>query len=98
MWVFVVFLGAVAAGAWFESKSDPAGRIVAFLFAALFILAIWFMIKRAPAPRPKVNLRDEISRIRQASETNCEICKGSLVIGERYICSNCGVERAVLTA
>ncbi|HEY6304927.1 MAG TPA: hypothetical protein VI488_00540 [Candidatus Angelobacter sp.] len=97
MWILVGLLGVGAAGAVLDSKTDPVQWIAAGFLATVFLIVGWQMIKHPPAPRLKINLKDELGRIEPDPETNCAICARPFIIGERCVCSGCGVEKAALT-
>jgi hypothetical protein len=95
-WAGVVVLAIFAVAAWGapEEESSAIVWVMRIGFPIAFVVALLLTLKS----KPDLRLAEKLNEISPAQESHCPLCHGVLVIGPRWRCSNCGVERTTVRA
>jgi hypothetical protein len=98
-WAGVVVLAILAAAVWL-APSDEFGYSIADVwlirigFSIAFVVALRHTLKSKPALR----LAEKLKEVIPAEDNVCPLCNGPIILGDRWRCSHCGVERAKVPA
>jgi hypothetical protein len=91
--LFLPALLLFAAVAWFVPDPDSytwAGRL---LLTLALLGSLWYVrLEQTPA-----GVRDVLKQIQPASEVECAVCGGPLVVADTRRCAECDAERMVLS-
>jgi hypothetical protein len=86
-------LALFAAVAWFVPDPDVytwAGRLLLTLALAM---SLWY-IRQEKTP---ASMRDVLKQVHPASEVECAVCGGPLIVAESRRCAECDAERMVVS-
>jgi hypothetical protein len=101
LWAVIVVLAVLSLVAWVPSiaqaqNADDRTGIWVMRFACPIVAL--FMLYHMPLQKTRLQLNEKLREIQPAQEAICPLCQNALIPGDRWRCSNCGVERDALRA
>lgn len=98
-WAGVVILAFFAAVLWLLPSAEFEYPIAAvWLIRIGFSVAFVFALRHTLKSRPDLRLAEKLKEVIPAEDNVCPLCNGPIVIGDRWRCSHCAVERAKVSA
>jgi fatty acid desaturase len=98
-WAGVVALAFFAAAVWLAPSAEFEYPIAAvWLIRIGFSIAFVFALRHTLKSKPDLRLSEKLKEVIPAEDNVCPLCNGPIVIGDRWRCSQCGVERAKVSA
>jgi len=94
-WAAIFFIAMIAGVAWLDTEETGMPIWALRIAATLTAIALAFLTIRNA---PDAHLKAQLERVIPADEKVCGLCRGILIQGERWRCSQCGVERVALRA
>lgn len=85
----LALFGAVA---WLAPDPDAYTWGARILLTLGFCAALWY----TGLDRPPAGMRDLLKQVQPASEVECGVCGGAVVVADRSRCSQCDAERVVV--
>lgn len=99
LWAGIVILAIFTAVVWLTPDSAAGDSVLAFWAMRIaYPIGLVFALRHTLKSKPDLRLPEKLREVMPAQESICPFCHGLFVLspGDRWLCSQCGVERKVV--